>query len=127
MTKDKQFKLRQPKIDKDLGCEEISYDGEWITYGEIVDILNKRKEDLNKRVYDLTEEGKLIEKKTGKIYNIKVFSALSLCYELNYLTTKIQELARTVDENEQLKEENWELEQENEKLENRLWNCQNVR
>ena len=37
---EKRFTLREPKIDNDIGCEEIADNGQWITYGEIVNLLN---------------------------------------------------------------------------------------
>ena len=43
MTK-KRFTLREPKIDGGIGCSEIANNGEWITYGEIVDLLNENEE-----------------------------------------------------------------------------------
>lgn len=59
MTKKKRFTLRDPKVDSDMGCEEIADDGQWITYGEIVDLLNENEElhyennDLNLVAFDL--------------------------------------------------------------------------
>ena len=41
MTENKRFRLREPTVDDTIGCSEISDNGEWITYGEIVELLNK--------------------------------------------------------------------------------------
>ena len=36
----KRFTLREPKVDNNIGCSEIADNGEWISYGEIVELLN---------------------------------------------------------------------------------------
>lgn len=36
----KRFTLREPKVDNTIGCSEIADNGEWISYGEIVELLN---------------------------------------------------------------------------------------
>lgn len=41
---EKQFRLRD-YIDKDIQCEEIEYNGKWITYGLLVDFLNNTNEE----------------------------------------------------------------------------------
>ena len=48
----KRFRLREPNIDYDIYCEEITDKYNWITYGEIVDLLND--------FYDENKELKMI-------------------------------------------------------------------
>ena len=61
MTGSKRFRLREPTIDDTIGCSEISDNGEWITYGEIVELLNEfvRIEEENKELKK--ENKKLIQ------------------------------------------------------------------
>lgn len=47
------FMLREPNIDKNIQCEEISDNGNWITYGDIVNMLNKQEKE-NKKFQDET-------------------------------------------------------------------------
>jgi regulator of replication initiation timing len=49
------FKLRNPTVDKDIQCEEISDNGDWITYGDIVDLLNNIFK-LKKEVFELKQD-----------------------------------------------------------------------
>lgn len=37
----KRFTLREPTVDDTIGCSEISDNGEWVSYGDIVDFLNE--------------------------------------------------------------------------------------
>jgi hypothetical protein len=46
----KRFTLRKPDIDNDIDCEEIADNGEWITYGDVVDLLNEQ----DQRIKELT-------------------------------------------------------------------------
>lgn len=41
---EKRFTLREPTIDGNIGCSEIADCGQWITYGEIVDLLNENQQ-----------------------------------------------------------------------------------
>jgi hypothetical protein len=54
---DKRFTLRKPDIDNDIDCEEIADNGEWITYGDVVDLLNEQ----DQRIKELTEDNKQYE------------------------------------------------------------------
>lgn len=42
---EKRFTLREPKVDNDIGCSEIADNGEWISYGEIVELLNNLSDE----------------------------------------------------------------------------------
>lgn len=55
---DKKFKLRNPSIDNDIHCEEISYNDKWVTYGEICDLLNEQEETIHllKKDIEIIEE-----------------------------------------------------------------------
>ena len=67
MINNKRFTLREPKVDNDIGCEEIADNGQWITYGEIVDLLNEG-EHWRKMVIELIRYYKDKEK-WKKMYN----------------------------------------------------------
>ena len=43
MNENKRFTLREPKVDENIGCSEIASNGQWITYGEIVGLLNENE------------------------------------------------------------------------------------
>lgn len=58
MTEKKRFTLREPRVDNTIGCSEISDNGEWITYGEIVELLN-----------ELYNENQLLKKHIRELYN----------------------------------------------------------
>ena len=54
---EKRFKLRDT-LDKNIQCEEISDNGEWITHGEIVDLLNSlsdENEQLKKGMIEVVD------------------------------------------------------------------------
>ena len=44
MNENKRFTLREPKVDEDIGCSEIADNGQWVTYGEIVELLNENEQ-----------------------------------------------------------------------------------
>ena len=53
---EKRFTLREPKVDNDIGCSEIADNGEWISYGEIVELLNNlsdENEQLKQQLSDI--------------------------------------------------------------------------
>lgn len=60
----KRFTLREPKVDNDIGCSEIADNEEWISYGEIVELLNNLL-DENKQ---LKQENSVFEGKDAKHY-----------------------------------------------------------
>ena len=65
---EKRFELRE-QLNKNIQCDEISDNGEWITYGEIVDLLNElvdKNEQLQKDNNELENE---IEKLESKLWN----------------------------------------------------------
>ena len=55
MTK-KRFTLRDPKIDVGIDCEEIADNGEWVTYGDIVDALNELFDENEQLRYKYNEK-----------------------------------------------------------------------
>ena len=59
MTENKRFTLREPTVDDTIGCSEISDNGEWVTYGEIVELLNELSEE-NKTFREALKELKEI-------------------------------------------------------------------
>lgn len=56
----KRFKLRE-KINKNIQCDEISDNEEWVTYGEIVDLLNNFVEENKQLKQDNTGLMKLLK------------------------------------------------------------------
>ena len=99
----KRFTLRKPDIDDDLDCEEIADNGEWTTYGEIVDLLNeqdkqikqtkdafyethKQQQDCLKEVLKLREEKRELEFKLNTL--IKAYACQNCAFnnkEMQYL------------------------------------------
>lgn len=59
----KRFALREPAVDDTIHCNEISDNGEWVTYGEIVEFLN----DLYYENREFKKENKQLRKQ------IKIF------------------------------------------------------
>ena len=53
---EKRFTLRRPNIDYDIHCEEIADNGEWITYGDVVDLLNEQGEKIKELEQELFSE-----------------------------------------------------------------------
>ena len=119
---EKRFRLREPTIDDTIGCSEISDNGEWITYGEIVELLNELAEEnqfLNKQLniyrdaskVDARENKELLEdidelyeenQQLRKLLDIGKTNAKDIVDVLNAQQNTIKELTK---ENEELKKE----------------------
>lgn len=87
---EKLFKLRDA-IDETIQCEEISGNGEWMTHGEIVDLLNEQHETIFQLRKELCDYNCTIRQLQDKI------------------DVRNELLEQFEDENEQLKSKNKEL------------------
>jgi hypothetical protein len=58
--------LRKPDIDNDIDCEEIADNGEWITYGDVVDLLNEQ----DQRIKELEKSNKDYDNSINEIADI---------------------------------------------------------
>lgn len=79
---EKRFTLREPNVDYTIGCSEIADNGEWITYGEITDLLNELHEENvelhiqndffqceNKHFREVLEENRLLKSNIHTVIN----------------------------------------------------------
>ncbi len=67
----KRFTCRDYKINYNIQCEEISDNGNWITYGEIVDLLNsllEENEQLKEEITELENKNEILK---GKLWNCR--------------------------------------------------------
>lgn len=78
MTDNKRFTLRDPSVDSNIDCEEISDNGNWITYGEIVDKLNELNGKIERYEFIVKESIKTERTDMGRNVLIQLAESLNI-------------------------------------------------
>lgn len=115
---EKRFELRNSKIDYTIQCEEISDNKNWITYGEIVDLLNQlndENEQLKQEIRNLRDFRGFIteqnvsnekEKKNLQLQMLRLYNYFENYFEDNMSPAAFSEMWDNVKEDKKWEKRN---------------------
>ena len=89
MTEER-FELRNPRIDYSIQCEEISDNGKWITYGQIVEYLNCFLQEAKDNGHYHTETLELYKAVSNENEELKIKLTETLQKHYDYADTQAQ-------------------------------------